>query len=328
MECVCVQVCSDFPAINNAKLGSKSRFGYSSRFTVQPGPGNSVPSFNALLKHDLEEGTYQTHRFGPNRFGGEAVFVPRHQRPATVAAAQAPPKAPGGSKAVAGSGGIFSTVIPSTDTGGAAKASYARGDGGGTTFSARQVGELDGQLAGDVEVADTSKGEGADLAATRMKLEWLFRGLRQAPSSPSDARESATSASALADFSHPSSNFGDGSPSVGSSRGAAAVISPGGAKAVKGQTKTPSLACQGRRGGQGGKEEGGEEEEEEEGAEDDGWLLVHVWDEDEQQSELLVIDARNFEAPPVATVLMPRRVPFGFHGIFVPANGSSDGPTL
>ncbi|MEM7112734.1 MAG: carotenoid oxygenase family protein, partial [Chloroflexota bacterium] len=51
--------------------------------------------------------------------------------------------------------------------------------------------------------------------------------------------------------------------------------------------------------------------------EDDGWLVTILFDEDEEQSELVVVDAQNFDQPPVARVLMPRRVPYGFHAIWI-----------
>jgi len=54
--------------------------------------------------------------------------------------------------------------------------------------------------------------------------------------------------------------------------------------------------------------------------EDDGWLLSHVFDAQSQSSELLVIDAKTLDAEPVARILLPRRVPYGFHGTWVPAN--------
>ena len=56
---------------------------------------------------------------------------------------------------------------------------------------------------------------------------------------------------------------------------------------------------------------------------DDGWLLVHVWDETTQSSECLVLDAADIEAPPVARILLPSRVPYGFHGIYVPHDDNS-----
>ena len=53
--------------------------------------------------------------------------------------------------------------------------------------------------------------------------------------------------------------------------------------------------------------------------EDAGWLLTYVYDEATDTSDLLVIDATDFTAPPVATVKLPRRIPFGFHGSWIPA---------
>jgi carotenoid cleavage dioxygenase len=52
-------------------------------------------------------------------------------------------------------------------------------------------------------------------------------------------------------------------------------------------------------------------------AEDDGWVLTFVHDGASGASELVVIDAQRFTDPPVARVLLPQRVPFGFHGAFV-----------
>lgn len=46
----------------------------------------------------------------------------------------------------------------------------------------------------------------------------------------------------------------------------------------------------------------------------DGWLLNFVTDLDTEQSELVVLDARDLDGEPVARVRMPRRVPLGFHG--------------
>jgi 8'-apo-carotenoid 13,14-cleaving dioxygenase len=53
-------------------------------------------------------------------------------------------------------------------------------------------------------------------------------------------------------------------------------------------------------------------------AEDDGWLLSYVHDSTRGASELVVLDARDLSEPPVARVPLPQRVPFGFHGDFVP----------
>jgi carotenoid cleavage dioxygenase-like enzyme len=53
--------------------------------------------------------------------------------------------------------------------------------------------------------------------------------------------------------------------------------------------------------------------------EDDGWLLTFVHDEANNKSELVVLAANDFGAPPLARVLLPSRVPYGFHGAWVGA---------
>jgi carotenoid cleavage dioxygenase len=50
---------------------------------------------------------------------------------------------------------------------------------------------------------------------------------------------------------------------------------------------------------------------------DEGWLVSFVFDYAQNRSELLVLDAQNVK--PVARVLLPRRVPFGCHGIWLGA---------
>lgn len=52
-------------------------------------------------------------------------------------------------------------------------------------------------------------------------------------------------------------------------------------------------------------------------AEDDGWLVTYVYDQGDGKSEMVVIDARDFRGPPVARVLIPARVPYGFHGAWI-----------
>ena len=53
-------------------------------------------------------------------------------------------------------------------------------------------------------------------------------------------------------------------------------------------------------------------------AEDDGWVMSIVYDATSDSSELTILDAQDFTAAPVATVQLPQRVPFGFHGNWVP----------
>jgi carotenoid cleavage dioxygenase-like enzyme len=49
-------------------------------------------------------------------------------------------------------------------------------------------------------------------------------------------------------------------------------------------------------------------------AEDDGWVMTYVHDAPNDTSELVIIDAKDFAAAPVARVKIGRRIPFGFHG--------------
>lgn len=52
-------------------------------------------------------------------------------------------------------------------------------------------------------------------------------------------------------------------------------------------------------------------------AEDDGYVITFVWDENTETSECVVLDARRFDAEPVARIKIPHRVPFGFHAGWV-----------
>jgi carotenoid cleavage dioxygenase len=54
--------------------------------------------------------------------------------------------------------------------------------------------------------------------------------------------------------------------------------------------------------------------------EDEGWLLTFVYDTQEDTSELVVVNAQDMTAAPVARILIPQRVPYGFHGAWVAAN--------
>lgn len=49
-------------------------------------------------------------------------------------------------------------------------------------------------------------------------------------------------------------------------------------------------------------------------AEDDGYVIAFATDVNTGKSEVQIIDAMNFEAGPVARILLPARVPAGFHG--------------
>jgi carotenoid cleavage dioxygenase len=56
-------------------------------------------------------------------------------------------------------------------------------------------------------------------------------------------------------------------------------------------------------------------------AEDAGWVLCYAYELASDSSALWVLDAAQLEAGPMATVALPRRVPFGFHGTWVPGEG-------
>jgi len=61
--------------------------------------------------------------------------------------------------------------------------------------------------------------------------------------------------------------------------------------------------------------------------EDDGWLVGFVIDTATQTTDFAVLDARSFEAAPVATVRLPHRIPPGFHGNWFPASARADAPS-
>jgi carotenoid cleavage dioxygenase-like enzyme len=48
--------------------------------------------------------------------------------------------------------------------------------------------------------------------------------------------------------------------------------------------------------------------------EDEGWILNLIHDETTKKSRMVIIDAQNFSAPPIATIHLPERVPYGAHG--------------
>ncbi|MEL7208772.1 MAG: carotenoid oxygenase family protein, partial [Actinomycetota bacterium] len=57
-------------------------------------------------------------------------------------------------------------------------------------------------------------------------------------------------------------------------------------------------------------------------AEDDGYVLSYVYDAARDGSDLVVLDAHDLAAGPVAVVELPQRVPHGFHATWVPAEGA------
>jgi len=55
-----------------------------------------------------------------------------------------------------------------------------------------------------------------------------------------------------------------------------------------------------------------------EAGEADGWLLAVVWRAAEDRSDLVVLDATDIGAGPLAIAHLPHRIPFGFHGNWRP----------
>jgi carotenoid cleavage dioxygenase len=52
--------------------------------------------------------------------------------------------------------------------------------------------------------------------------------------------------------------------------------------------------------------------------EDDGYLMTYIYDQHKDASEFVIVDAKSMSSDFIATVQLPR-IPFGFHGSWVPA---------
>ena len=52
--------------------------------------------------------------------------------------------------------------------------------------------------------------------------------------------------------------------------------------------------------------------------EDSGWILSYVFRPETETSEIVILNAQEFEEEPVARIQLPVRVPAGFHGNWVP----------
>ena len=46
--------------------------------------------------------------------------------------------------------------------------------------------------------------------------------------------------------------------------------------------------------------------------------MTYVYDAADDASDFVVLDASRFSRPPVAVVRLPARVPYGFHGSWIP----------
>lgn len=49
-------------------------------------------------------------------------------------------------------------------------------------------------------------------------------------------------------------------------------------------------------------------------AEDEGWIMSSVYDPDTRRSDIIILDAQDFAGDPIATIRLPVRIPFTFHG--------------
>lgn len=55
--------------------------------------------------------------------------------------------------------------------------------------------------------------------------------------------------------------------------------------------------------------------------EDEGWVMSIVYDSRSDKSDLVIVDATDFEGSPTAVIHLPTRVPYGFHGNWIPDSG-------
>jgi len=53
--------------------------------------------------------------------------------------------------------------------------------------------------------------------------------------------------------------------------------------------------------------------------ESNGWYMTYVYDPGRDGSDLVILDASDFAGPPVGTIKLPQRVPYGFHGNWISA---------
>ena len=53
-------------------------------------------------------------------------------------------------------------------------------------------------------------------------------------------------------------------------------------------------------------------------SEDDGYMMSFVYDQNKKTTDLVIVDALDFSRPALASVHLPARVPYGFHGNWLP----------
>ncbi|MEC4986303.1 MAG: carotenoid oxygenase family protein [Oscillatoria sp. PMC 1068.18] len=67
----------DFPRLNEQYLGRRQRFAYAAKRADKNEFEKRRFLFDGLIKYDFQNGEVQTYSLGEQRYGGEAVFVPR-----------------------------------------------------------------------------------------------------------------------------------------------------------------------------------------------------------------------------------------------------------
>lgn len=55
-------------------------------------------------------------------------------------------------------------------------------------------------------------------------------------------------------------------------------------------------------------------------SEDDGYLMLFAYESTTNQSEFIILDAKNFKNEPLARIKLPRRIPNGLHGSWMPGD--------
>jgi 8'-apo-carotenoid 13,14-cleaving dioxygenase len=53
-------------------------------------------------------------------------------------------------------------------------------------------------------------------------------------------------------------------------------------------------------------------------AEDEGWVISSVYDSERDLSDIVILDAQDFTGDPVATIRLPTRIPYTYHGGWAP----------
>jgi carotenoid cleavage dioxygenase-like enzyme len=69
----------EFPRIDERLTGKPYRYAYALCLPPHGGTEDGMLGATAILKHDVVDGTRKVHDFGPGRYPGEFVFIPRHK---------------------------------------------------------------------------------------------------------------------------------------------------------------------------------------------------------------------------------------------------------